>query len=34
MLVAKYGLEAAVQQIKLQNNASCSSSKKLQEKKT
>ena len=34
LLVNKYGPEATVQQRKLQNNASCSSSKKLQEKKT
>ena len=34
LLVTKHGQEAAVQQRKLQNNASCSSSKKLQGKKT
>ena len=34
LLVTKYGREAAVRQRKSQNNASCSGSKKLQEKKT
>ena len=33
MLVTEYGPEAAVQQRKLQNNASCRIPKKLQEKK-